>query len=115
MPTLSLVTNVPLSPPSATAVCKKLSAVVAKSTGKPESYVTVSLRADVPLVFGGTEAPAAQAELLSIGALGKDRNKAHSRALADVLLAELGVPADRFYCKFTDVAASDMGWNGSTF
>ena len=115
MPTLSVVTNVQLAPPAAVAVCKKLSVAVARSTGKPESYVTVSLRADCPLVFAGTDAPAAQAELISIGALGGEKNKGHSRALADVLTAELGVPANRFYIKFSDVAASDMGWNGTTF
>ena len=38
---------------------KALSAAVAAATGKPESYVLVSARADVPLLFGGTEAPAA--------------------------------------------------------
>jgi phenylpyruvate tautomerase len=94
---------------------KALSAAVAAATGKPESYVLVSARADVPLLFGGTEAPAAYGELLSIGAIGGDKNKAISRAVADVVTARLGVPANRFYLSFHDAARSDFGWNGGTF
>lgn len=38
-----------------------------------------------------------------------------SGAIAQVLAAKLGVPADRFYLKFVDVQRSDFGWSGSTF
>jgi hypothetical protein len=38
-----------------------------------------------------------------------------SGAIAQVLTAKLGVPADRFYLKFVDVQRSDFGWSGSTF
>ncbi len=38
-----------------------------------------------------------------------------SAAIAQVLTAKLGVPADRFYLKFVDVQRSDFGWSGSTF
>ena len=88
---------------------------MAAATGKPESYVLVSLRTDTPLLFGGTEAPAAYGELLSIGAIGGAKNKAISKAIADVVSAKLGVDANRFYLSFHDSAASDFGWNGSTF
>ena len=44
MPTLSIITNVPLVAPRPVEIAKKLSAAVAKSTGKPEAYVCVSLR-----------------------------------------------------------------------
>ena len=70
MPTLSVITNVPLAAPKPIEVAKKLSAAVAKSTGKPESYVCVSLRHGEAVTFGGSDAPAAHASLVSIGALG---------------------------------------------
>ena len=52
-----------------------LSKAVAKAVGKPEQYVMVSLRADTPMCFGGTEEPCAYGELVSIGAIGGDKNK----------------------------------------
>ena len=76
---------------------KALSAAVAAATGKPETYVLVTLRTGAPVLFGGTEAPAAYGELLSIGAIGGDKNKKISAALAGVLTAKLGVDASRFY------------------
>lgn len=62
-------------------------------------YVLVSLRTDVPLCFGGTEEPAAYAELLSIGAIGGEKNKTISAALSAVLAAKLNIPANRLYIK----------------
>ena len=94
---------------------KALSSAVASATGKPESYVLVSLRSGVSLCFGGTEEPAAYGELLSIGAIGGEKNKAISKTISDVIAAKLGVPASRFYLSFHDSARTDFGWNGSTF
>lgn len=108
----------PLVPPNPVAesdTIKALSAVVASSVGKPEAYVMVTLRSGTPVCFAGTEAPAAYGELLSIGAIGGDKNKAISKAVADVVTAKLGVPANRFYLSFHDSARTDFGFNGSTF
>jgi phenylpyruvate tautomerase len=38
-------------------------------------YVLVTLNASKPVMFGGTEEPAAYGELLSIGAIGGGKNK----------------------------------------
>ena len=94
---------------------KALSTAVASATGKPESYVLVSLRTDVALSFGGSEAPAAFGDLLSIGAVGGAKNKTISKAVSDVVTAKLGVPSSRFYLSITDMKGSDFGWNGGTF
>lgn len=48
--------------------------------------------------WGGTNEPAAQATLMSIGALGVDANKKHSKALFDIVNKELGIPQDRSDC-----------------
>ena len=45
--------------------------------------------------FGGSAEPAALVELGSIGKLGADVNKGHSKAICDHLTAELGLAADR--------------------
>ncbi|KAK9830211.1 hypothetical protein WJX72_010356 [[Myrmecia] bisecta] len=115
MPTLNVTTNVPGNGVDASDTIKALSSTVASSVGKPESYVLVTLRTDTPTCFGGSEAPAAYGELLSIGAIGGDKNKSISAAISEVLKVQLGVPSDRFYLKFTDVPRSDFGWKGSTF
>lgn len=44
--------------------------------------------------FGGTDGPAGQASLLSIGALGVDENKKHSKALYDAI-ETIGIPRSR--------------------
>jgi len=41
----------------------------------------VSLQTDKPMMFGGTEEPCAYGELVSIGAIGGDKNKKVLRGL----------------------------------
>lgn len=50
---------------------------------------------DVNMSWGGTNEPAAQANLMSIGALGVEPNKKHSKALFEIVTKELGIPPDR--------------------
>lgn len=45
--------------------------------------------------WGGSTEPAAQATLMSIGALGVEENKKHSRALYDLISKDLNIPPDR--------------------
>lgn len=45
-------------------------------------YVLVTLNAGKSVMFGGTEAPAAYGELLSIGAIGGEKNK----TVSDIIL-----------------------------
>lgn len=60
-------------------VLKALSKAVAQTVGKPEQWVMVSLTTDKPMCYSGTEAPCAYGELVSIGAIGGDKNKTVSR------------------------------------
>ena len=70
-------------------------------------YVCVSVTQDVPLSFGGSEAPAAHATLTSIGGLGPN-NASLSKSISEVLKAKFGIPANRLYIDFRDVAGSNM-------
>ncbi|CAI5501679.1 unnamed protein product [Closterium sp. Naga37s-1] len=115
MPTLNVQTNVPGDNVVITDVMKDLSKVMAKVLDRPEEYVMISVKTSIPMCFAGTEAPAAYAELISIGGLGPDTNKKLSAAISEILEAKLTVPLNRFYIKFYDVKRSDFGWNGSTF
>lgn len=54
----------------------------------------------------GNEAPCAYGELISIGAIGGEKNKAISGAVAAVLKAKLNIDPARFYlkvCKFVNL------------
>lgn len=115
MPTLNIITNVPGNGVDNSDVILSLSKAVAASVGKPEQWVMVSLTTDKPMCYSGTEAPCAYGELISIGAIGGEKNKKISAAIAEVLQGKLKVDPSRFYIKFVDVARSDFGWNGSTF
>ncbi|KAE8099106.1 hypothetical protein FH972_017114 [Carpinus fangiana] len=75
----------------------------------------IVLKGSIPISFGGTEQPAAYAELVSIGGLNPDTNKKLSGAIATILESKLSVPKSRFFLKFYDTKGSNFGWNGSTF
>eukprot|EP00475_Leptophrys_vorax_P041785 TRINITY_DN78848_c0_g1_i2.p1 TRINITY_DN78848_c0_g1~~TRINITY_DN78848_c0_g1_i2.p1 ORF type:complete len:132 (+),score=12.73 TRINITY_DN78848_c0_g1_i2:49-396(+) len=115
MPTLNLQTNVPADNVVVSDVLKDLSKVVASTIGKPEAYVMVSLKTSIPMCFGGSEAPTAYGELISIGGLSPETNKKLSATISEVLESKLSISPSRFYIKFYDVKRSDFGWNGSTF
>ncbi|XP_060213877.1 uncharacterized protein LOC132641033 isoform X5 [Lycium barbarum] len=65
-------------------------------------YVMIVLKGSVPISFGGTEQPAAYAELVSIGGLNADVNKKFSAAIAETLETKLSIPKSQFFRKFYD-------------
>lgn len=91
-----------------------ISAATAKATGKPERYMMIMLeRAEVCL--GGEHGPGAFVDVRGIGGLTPEVNKALSESISGALETELGIPPERVYLTFTDVAATNWGWRGSTF
>ncbi|KAL4223994.1 hypothetical protein ACF0H5_017451 [Mactra antiquata] len=82
--------------------------------GKPETYVTVRVVPDQMMSHGGSTEPCASVQLMSIGNLG-DQNKCHSENIGSFLKEQLGIPNDRYYIIFTDVARNDCGYSGKTF
>ncbi|KAG6587731.1 Macrophage migration inhibitory factor-like protein, partial [Cucurbita argyrosperma subsp. sororia] len=86
-----------------------------KFSGKSESYVMILLNGSTPIVFAGTEEPAAYGELISIGGLGPSVNGKLSSTIAEIIQTKLHIDSSRFYIKFSDVQASFFGYNGSTF
>ncbi|KAI5070829.1 hypothetical protein GOP47_0015172 [Adiantum capillus-veneris] len=115
MPTLNITTNVPLDGVSISDILRDASRAVATTIGKPEQYVMVLLRGGVPVMFAGSEEPAAYGEIVSIGGLSPSVNKTISSAISEILESKLSIPKSRFYLKFSDVNRPDFGWNGSTF
>ncbi|KAM7265312.1 hypothetical protein ACFE04_002995 [Oxalis oulophora] len=104
MPCLNISTNVNLEKEGVdtSSILAEATSTVAKLIGKPEAYVMIVLKGSVPMAFGGTEQPAAYAELVSIGGLNPDVNKKLSAAIAAILETKLSVPKSRFFLKFYD-------------
>uniref|UniRef100_A0A1Y1LXG6 L-dopachrome isomerase n=1 Tax=Photinus pyralis TaxID=7054 RepID=A0A1Y1LXG6_PHOPY len=114
MPHFRLETNVPQSKIPAD-LPQKLCKVLSISLGKPLNYCVATVVGDVNMSWGGTSAPAAQATLMSIGALGINENKKHSECIFELVNKELNIPLDRMYITFTNASTGDVGYNGTTF
>jgi phenylpyruvate tautomerase PptA (4-oxalocrotonate tautomerase family) len=114
MPLLKLETTVALSDDKRKALLTALSKIVAETLGKPEQYVMVAA-STAAIVMSGRPGDAAFVDLRSIGGLSGDVNRQLSEKICRLLNESLGVPSNRVYLNFTDVAPPNWGWNGQTF
>eukprot|EP00984_Skeletonema_dohrnii_P003429 scaffold1165_cov126-Skeletonema_dohrnii-CCMP3373.AAC.3 len=112
-PSLILQTNVDLGDKKA-EIMKELSALVAKSLGKPESYVAISITDNASMLFGGSDAPLALGCLYSLGSINMENNGKVQAGVTDALEA-FGVSENRIYINFFDVPRENVGWNRATF
>jgi phenylpyruvate tautomerase len=103
------------APANAGPLLQELSHQLASLLGKPERYVMTSLQAGLAMTFGGDPAPACYVEVKSIGALDAARIARLCSVLCDLLHSQLGVPPDRTYISFEDVAPQLWGWDGRSF
>jgi len=65
--------------------------------------------------MSGKPGEAAFVDVRSIGGLNDDVNRQLAQKICSLLKDSLGVPLDRVYLNFTEVAAGNWGWNGDTF
>jgi phenylpyruvate tautomerase PptA (4-oxalocrotonate tautomerase family) len=114
MPLLKLETTVALADDKKQALLASLSKIVAGTIGKPEQYVMIVISPAV-ILMSGKPGPAAFVDVRSIGGLGGNVNQQLAQKIGGSLKESLGVPPDRIYLNFTDVAATNWGWNGDTF
>ena len=114
MPLLKLETTVALADDKKQALLASLSKILAGTIGKPEQYVMVVV-SPAAILMSGKPGDAAFVDIRSIGGLGDKVNRQLSQKIGSLLKESLGVPPDRIYLNFTDVAAGNWGWNGDTF
>lgn len=114
MPYLAVSTNAEISTEARKLFLKEASQAVATGTRKPEQYVMVKLEAGQPMLFAGTDEPAAFLELKSIGfpATGVEEIAV---SLNSVVAKHLGVSGERTYIVFQDVKAALWAQDGGTF
>ncbi|XP_073955132.1 macrophage migration inhibitory factor-like [Choristoneura fumiferana] len=114
MPHFQIQTNLPRSKIPQDFVYKSVP-ILAKILDKPVELCVVSVVPDLIMSFAGTTEPFAISSLLSIGHLGVEENKKHSKALSELVEKELGIPANRMYIQFQDEKKANVGYQGTTF
>ena len=114
MPLIKLETSADIAPEEKAGLLKDLSSTISDVTGKPEAYVMATINS-CGILMAGTDEPAAFADVRGIGGLDPDTNTRLSDALCNLLSDKLNIPPDRTYLNFTDVKASNWGWNNGTF
>ena len=113
MPVLTINTNLPKSS-FPNDFCLKMTHILADTLSKPVSYCAVHVLPDQMMTWGGTNEPCASVRCLSIGRLGIEENKKHSKAIMNEL-NKLGIESTRIYVDFVDAKPEDVGYNNSTF
>ena len=114
MPLIKIQLSAPVAAEKKKELIADCSRILAEVTGKPERYVMAVLEAGDFLV-AGAPGPAAFLDVRGIGGLTKPVNARLSRQLCDLLKKDLGIAPERIYLNFTDVPATNWGWNGETF
>lgn len=114
MPLLKLETTVALSAEKQQALLASFSKMVARTIGKPEQYVMVTI-APASVLMSGKDGDAAFVDIRSIGGLTADVNRNLTQKVCQLLKDSLGISPDRVYLNFSDVEAGNWGWNGETF
>jgi phenylpyruvate tautomerase len=115
MPLVKTVVSVDVDENLKDEVVKELSRITATSIGKPEVYVASVLECGVAITFGGERKPGAFIEVKSIGGLNSSVNNTLAKEICECMQSKLGIEPSAVYINFTDVSASDWGYNGSTF
>lgn len=116
MPLLKLHVPDPLPDASTrNGLLLELSRAVAAALGKPEAYMQTCLLPGLSMTLGGSVDPTALAEISGIGQASPAATRAASAAVCRVVSDHLGIPADRIYVVFRDVAPHQWGWDGATF
>jgi len=112
MPYLHVHTNVEIG--DADGLLKELSGLTAEALGKPEGYVMVHVSDRQPMLFAGSAAPLAFAELKSLG-LGSSQTAALSARICDLLQMRLAIDPARIYIEFAAPERAMWGWDRGTF
>ena len=89
-----------------------ISKMVAELTGKPENYVMTMIQRDLKMTFAGSDEPCCFIKVKSIGSLSPS---SMSKSLCELIASKTNISTNRIYIEFTDVKASNWGFNGTTF
>ena len=91
---------------------KEASKMIATLTGKPENYVMTIIQTNNNMTFAGSHEPCCFIKLKSIGSLNPS---SMSKSLCKLIESKTNIKANRIYIEFSDIKASNWGFNNSTF
>lgn len=116
MPLIQLDTNFTFPDQnSKQAMVGHLSLAAAEATGKPEQYVMAGIRENAAMTMSGGPGPCALVTVKAIGGLNKSVNQAVASKVSQLIQKELGIPQNRIYITFEELAADHWAWEGKTF
>jgi phenylpyruvate tautomerase len=115
MPLIKAIVSVEVDEITKQALALELSKITADIIGKPESYVAAVVENGAAITFGGKVVDGAFVEVKSIGGLDRTVNGNLCSAICEILKEGLGIETANVYVNFTDVPATNWGYNGSTF
>ena len=115
MPLVEVQLSSPLSATAQSALMSTLSQSVAKILGKPESYMMVVLRSEVPMLMGGSAEPTALVKVRSVGAISAPQSRELAGSITQSLVKAGGLDDDRVYCLFEGVPGARWAQGGQTF
>ena len=113
MPLITTEVNVALSDPL--KVAKALGKAAAEGLGKSPAYVASNVRDNAVIAFQSSDGPCALCHVKSIGMIDLEHNEKTVEKVSEVLEDMCGIPKDRVYITFEDVARHCWGFNGKTF
>ena len=114
MPLMKVMVSVEVPEKRKMELLLKCSRLLAEATGKPEAYVMAILEKG-DFLMAGKARPAAFVDIRGIGGLTKAVNGKLSEQICGLLEKELGIAPEGVYLTFTEVAAQNWGWKGTTF
>ncbi len=115
MPLIEVQLSTRLPAEAQGALMKSLSQTVARGLGKPEAYMMVVLRSEVPLLMGGRSEPAALVEIRSVGTISPGQAGELANAVTESLAEAAGLEEDRVYCILQGVPGALWAQAGQTF
>ena len=113
MPYVETKTNVKITKDKELALKSALADAIAIIPGKTEKWLMLSFEDELPMYFGGTDAPCAMVEVKIFGRMSDSDAAKITGAICDTVEKVLAIPADRIYIKYEEI--SKWGWNGSNF
>lgn len=113
MPFVHVKTNCAVSADTERTLKTQIADAIAQFPGKTENWLMVQIEDRAHLWFGGSDAPAAFAEVRLFGSAQSADYDRVTAALTQILAAQLRVAPDRVYIPYQEVA--HWGWNGGNF
>ncbi len=113
MPFIQTKTNVSVSADQEKALKARFGKTIENLPGKTERWLMLDFEGDCRMWFGGSDAPCAYLEVKLFGSASGSSYDRLTAAITDDVSSVLGVPADRVYVKYEEIA--HWGWNRSNF